>query len=591
MFWLSDERRAAYFRRGLRDPRNGRNFEYAGEDPLLAGVMAGEAIRGIQSQNIVSTIKHYALNDQETGRHSVSANIADTAMRESDLLAFELAIGRGAPGSVMCSYNLINGVRACEHDYLLNQVLKGDWGYKGWVMSDWGAVYSTASALNGLDQESGEQLDSQIFFGQPLKDAAVADPRYAARLDNMVQRILRSRFAVGAMDNPARKTPIDISAGLALAQKDAEQGIVLLANKGVLPLASSVKSIAVIGGNAHIGVLSGGGSSQVAPEVGPVASLPFGGYAGQGSQWGPLYMPSSPLAALRAKFPNAQIRADGGNYPSAAAEFARRSDIAIVFVTQWMLESFDAPDLTLPNGQDALIAAVAAANPNTIVVLETGGPVAMPWLKDVAAVVEAWYPGIRGGEAIANVLSGEVNPSGRLPITFPVSEEQLLNPKLPGWGLPGGQRFDVDYDRQGSDVGYRGYARDGMTPLFAFGYGLSYTNFGYGNLKVTGGRNLTVSFTVSNTGTSAGTDVPQVYLTAEPGRTQQRLVGWTKVTLAPGESKEVTVTAEPLLLANWDEKAHRWDIPAGTFQLSVNQSAAEPMMTGAAQIVHQTPKP
>jgi beta-glucosidase len=574
-----------------RDPRNGRNFEYAGEDPLLAGVMVGEAIRGIQSQNIVSTIKHFALNDQETGRHSVSANIADAAMRESDLLAFELAIRRGAPGSVMCSYNLINGVRACEHDYLLNQVLKTDWGYKGWVMSDWGAVYSTASALNGLDQESGEQLDSQTFFGQPLHDAVTGDPRYAARLDDMVQRILRSRFAVGSLDNPARKTPIDVGAGLALAQKDAEQGIVLLANKGVLPLASSVKSIAVIGGNAHIGVLSGGGSSQVAPEAGPVAVLPFGGYAGQNSQWGPFYMPSAPLAALKAKFPGADIRADAGNYPSSAAGLAQRSDIAIVFVTQWMLESLDAPDMTLPNGQDALIAAVAAANPNTIVVLETGGPVAMPWLADVAAVVEAWYPGIRGGEAIANVLSGDINPSGRLPITFPLSEDQLLNPKLPVWGLPAGQRFDVDYDRQGSDIGYRGYARDHMAPLFAFGHGLSYTSFGYGNLKVTGGRALTVSFTVSNTGARAGTDVPQVYLTAEPGRAQQRLIGWSKVTLAPGESKDVTITAEPLLLANWDEAAHRWDIPAGSFQISVNQSAAEPMMTGAAQIAHQTPGP
>jgi beta-glucosidase len=574
-----------------RDPRNGRNFEYAGEDPLLAGVMVGEAIRGIQSQHIVSTIKHYALNDQETGRHSVSANIADTAMRESDLLAFELAIGRGEPGSVMCAYNLINGVRACEHDYLLNQVLKGDWRYPGWVMSDWGAVYSTAAALNGLDQESGEQLDSQVFFGQPLKDAASGDPRYTARLDDMVWRILRARFAVGSIDNPARKTPIDVAAGLTLAQKIAEQGIVLLANKGVLPLATNVKSIAVIGGNAHIGVLSGGGSSQVAPEAGPVASVPFGGHAGQNSQWNALYMPSSPLAALRAKFPDAQVLADDGSYPGAAAELARHSDIAIVFVTQWMLESFDAPDMTLPNGQDALIAAVAAANPNTIVVLETGGPVAMPWLPNVAAVVEAWYPGIRGGEAIANVLSGDVNPSGRLPMTFPVSEEQLLNPQLPGWGLPRDQRFDVDYNRQGSDVGYRGYARDGVKPLFAFGHGLSYTNFGYTNLKVTGGSNLTVSFTVTNTGTRPGTDVPQVYLTAEPGRTQQRLVGWSKVTLAPGESREVTVTAEPLLLANWDAAAHRWDIPAGTFRFSVNRSAADPMMSGAAEIAHQTPGP
>lgn len=299
-------------------------------------------------------------------------------------------------------------------------------------------------------------------------------------------------------------------------------------------------------------------------------------------------MPSSPLAALRAKFPNAQVRSDSGNYPAEAAAFAKTADIAIVFVTQWMLESFDAPDMTLPGNQDALIAAVAEANPNTIVVLETGGPVAMPWLGDVAAVLESWYPGIRGGEAIANVLSGDTNPSGRLPITFPVSEDQLLNPKLPGRGLPGDQRFDLDYNKQGSDVGYRSYTRDGIAPLFAFGHGLSYTNFGYGNLKATGGRNLSVSFTLTNTGMRTGTDVPQLYLTAEPGRTQQRLVGWSKVTLAPGESKEVTITAEPLLLANWDEAAHGWDIPGGNFRFSISRSAIEPIMSAAVQITHQS---
>ena len=279
-----------------RDPRNGRNFEYLGEDPLLAGTMAGEAIRGTQDQHIVSTIKHYALNDQETGRQVANAQISEAGARESDLLAFEIAIERGHPGSVMCSYNRVNGVYACENDFLLNTVLKHDWGYPGWVMSDWGAVHSLQAALKGLDQESGEQIDRQVFFNKPLAAAIVTDPAYAARLDDMDHRILRSMYAVGVMDHPPVKTPLDLEAGAAVARKDADQGIVLLRNEGgLLPLAASAKAILVIGGHADAGVISGAGSSQVAPPKGPAVTEDMGGEGALPQIRKALYMPSSPL--------------------------------------------------------------------------------------------------------------------------------------------------------------------------------------------------------------------------------------------------------------------------------------------------------
>jgi beta-glucosidase len=396
-----------------RDPRNGRNFEYLGEDPLLAGTLGGAAIRGTQAQHVVSTVKHFAINDQETGRMVLSAQMDEAAMRESDLLAFEIAIETGRPGAVMCSYNRVNEVYACENDFLLNTVLKGDWGYRGWVMSDWGAVHSLDAAVRGLDQESGEQLDKQVFFDQPLLAAVGSDARYARRLEDMDLRVLRSLYAVGIVEHPASRMALDLDAGAQAAQAASRQGSVLLRNEGgLLPLSPEVKRIAVIGGHADMGVLSGGGSSQVAPPGGPALVDTLGGEGFFAFMRKAMYMPSAPLKAIRAARPEAEVHFDDGRYPAAAAELARHVDVAIVFATQWMTEGYDAPDLTLPSGQDALISAVAAANPRTIVVLETGGPVMMPWLDQVAAVLEVWYPGIRGGEATASAahVSGLAGP-------------------------------------------------------------------------------------------------------------------------------------------------------------------------------------
>ncbi|MES2340283.1 MAG: glycoside hydrolase family 3 C-terminal domain-containing protein [Pseudomonadota bacterium] len=591
-----------------REPRCGRNFEYLGEDPLLAGVLAGEAIKGAQSNDIVCTLKHFALNDQETCRHVVDACIDEGALRESDLLAFQIAIERGDPGSVMCAYNRVNGEWAGENDFLLNRVLKRDWGYRGWVMSDWGAVHSTAkAALAGLDQESGEQLDKQVYFGAPLKEAVEQGEVPFERLTDMVHRILRSLFDKGVFDNPAAKRFTDYAANAQVAQAAAEAGIVLLKNDGVLPLAGALRKIAVIGAHADMGVLSGGGSSQVIPVGGPGLSLPVAGAAGAFANI--TYHPSAPLAAIRDMTRNTQVTFSAGTDPAEAADLARDADVAIVFADQWATEAEDLPSLSLPGHQDALIEAVAAANPRTVVVLETGTPVLTPWLDRVSAVLEAWYPGTRGGEAIANILFGAVNPSGRLPISFPREVEDLVRPEIPGqiFGPPEEGRtiptsrpdvqqhkgrFSVEHP-EGADVGYRWFAKHGTATLFPFGFGLSYTSFAHSGLELTGGETITASFEVRNTGAVAGIDTPQVYVTVtgSDGQPSQRLVGWARVALAPGESRRVSVTADRRLLANYDVTLPGWRIAAGSVAVVVGTSAEDATLHGEVDISAGTLKP
>lgn len=565
----------------VREPRNGRNFEYGGEDPWLAGVMVGAQIRGIQSNKIISTIKHYALNAQETGRFVVSSNIGEAAARTSDLLAFQFAIEQSDPHSVMCAYNRYNGTYACENDWLLNTVLKKDWGYKGYVMSDWGAAHSSAKAANaGLDQESaGDAFDKQPFFAAPLKADLAAGRVSQARIDDMARRVLRALFASGAVDHPVPKpTSHDLPAATLAAhakvtQADAEEGIVLLKNDGdLLPLAKTAKTIAVIGAHADVGVLSGGGSSQV---------YPAGGRAVKGLEpatWpGPvIYYPSSPLKALQARYPNARIVYDDGTDPARAAKLAAESELALVFADQWTTESVDVETLNLPKNQDATIDAVASANKKTVVVLITGGPVVMPWLDKVGAVVEAWYPGTAGGEAIARVLTGEVDASGRLPVTFPKSVADLPRPKLDGDPKKPDDLFDVNYDIEGAAVGYKWYDLKKIEPLFAFGHGLSYSRFAYSNLKAAAvGDKVTVSFDVKNVGARAGKDVPQVYVSPKAGgwEAPKRLAAFKKVSLAPGATQRVTLTVDPRLLATWDEKTHGWSIAAGQYDVALGSSS------------------
>lgn len=565
----------------MRDPRNGRTFEYIGEDPLLTGELAGAAVAGIQSAHVVSTLKHFAFNDQETGRHAVDAKIGDAAARESDLLAFEIAIERGQPGSIMCAYNQVNGSPACGNAWLLDKVLKQDWGYRGWVMSDWGAVGGLDFALKGLDQQSGAQLDKAIFLGTPLEEAAVVKTEYGNRLSDMDRRILRSIYAVGLDSDRAQVRPIDFVADGAVSRHVETDGIVLLRNRNnLLPLAASAKSIAVIGGHANAGVLSGGGSSQVQAEGGATVSVIYGDDSPLGTLQTEAYQRSVPLKAITARAPQAKIAYRDGRYLADAVQAARKADIAIVFATQWMTEGFDVPDLSLPGGQDALIAAIADANPRTIVVLETGGPVLMPWLDKVGAVVEAWYPGTSGADAIADILFGAANPSGRLPVTFPASVAQLPRPVLPGsdtiepnfmGAVPAGTKLVADYTIEGADIGYRWFAKRGQKPLFAFGYGLSYTSFDRSTPKLTGGDDATASFTLRNTGKRAGADVAQLYLVSAAGVRTQRLVGFQKLSLAPGESRDVTLKIDPRLLAEWQKDG--WHIARGRYGFALGTAS------------------
>src|ERR1700691_965510 len=555
-----------------REPRNGRTFEYAGEDPLLAGTIDGNMMKCEQAQHVVGDIKHYALNDQETGRNFVNAIISNRAMQESDLLAFHIAISIAHPGAVMCSYNRINGDYGCENSYTLRDVLKRDWGFQGFVISDWAATHSTEKAsAAGLDQEE----PMADYFGPKLKEAVAAGRVPLSEIDDHARRVLYAEFLSGVVDDPPQKSVPDVEKGLEAAQHVEENSIVLLKNRNsILPIVPSrVHCIAIIGGHADVGMISGGGSAQVDPPGGNAIMPPGKG----ATKWQDhVWFPTSPLQALRAKLPNTKIDFDPGTGPASAAKLARNSDLIIVFAYQWEAEGMDLPNLSLPDNQDALIEQVAAANPHTVVVLETGTAVTMPWIDKVAGVVETWYAGSSGHKALANVLVGDVNPSGKLAITFPKSEQDLPHPAIPP--LPPHTRgqgadpvnagspvatYAVHYD-EGAEVGYKWDQTEHKTPLFPFGFGLSYTTFAYSALTVDSAAK-TARFTIRNTGTRAGTEIAEVYATLPKGSDEpyQRLAGFARVTLATGKSQTVTVSIDPRVLQTYDETAASWNLAPG----------------------------
>jgi len=569
-----------------REPRNGRTFEYMGEDPILAGTMVGQVMRGEQAQHVIGDLKHYALNDQESGRNAVNVNIDRRSMRESDLLAFEIGLRESNAGAVMCSYNRVNGDFACENKYLLTDALKRDWNFKGFVMSDWQGTHSTAKAsAAGLDHEE----PGEIFYGDAMKKAVESGNVPLAEVDEHVHRILRSMFASGVIDDPPKKSAVDVKGGLAVAQKIEEQSIVLLRNEhSQLPLeVSKIASIAVIGAHADVGMISGGGSAQVDPPGGNAIMPPGEG----GPKWhAHIWFPTSPLKAIRAQAPHAKVQYDPGANPDAAAALAKTADVAIVFAYQWESEGMDLDSLSLPERQDDLIAKVAAANPHTVVVLETGSPVTMPWAEQVSGILEAWYGGSRGAEAIARVLFGEVNPSAKLPITFPKSEADLPHPSIvkpppesttrghdpDAWrtiasGLPA---FQTTYD-EGLKVGYKWYDAEKKQVLFPFGFGLSYTTYTYSNLKVTPGKSVHLNFTVTNTGNRAGAEIAEVYavLPESAGEPPKRLVGWSKVKLNAGESKEVAIEVDPEYLSIFNVERNAWQLIPGDYTFLVGGSS------------------
>lgn len=576
-----------------REPRNGRTFEYLGEDPVLAGELIAKLIQGTASANVISDIKHYALNDQESGRNSVNIGISKRAARESDLLAFEIGVLKGKPAAVMCSYNRVNGDFSCENKWLLTDVLKKDWKFPGFVLSDWGGTHSTEKAsAAGLDNEQ----PGRFFYGDRYKAAVEAGKISQAELDDHVSRILRTMFASGVIDHPRQRSVIDPFAGFETARKIEEGGIVLLKNaKAVLPLdANKIRTIAVIGAHSDVGMISGGGSAQVDP-IGGNAIMPPGKGATHWQEQ--IWFPTSPLKAIQARAPHATVKYDAGVDPATAAATAKGADVVVVFGYVWESEGMDLPSLALPKykldgkevDQNAVIDAVAAANPHTVVVLESGSPVTMPWVEKPAAILEAWYSGSDGANALGNVLFGTVNPSGKLPNTFPKSDADLPHPTVTQpppmaergagpmtpekWaaGLP---PFPVNYD-EGLKVGYKWYDAEKKDVLFPFGFGLSYTTFGYSGLNVTPGDTVKVTFTLTNTGSRAGAEIAEVYaaLPASAQEPPKRLVGFTKVKLDPKGKQTVTIDVDRKYLSIWDEQKDAWSLVPGEYTILVGGSS------------------
>ena len=579
-----------------RDPRNGRTFEYAGEDPLLAGTVVGNAMKCEQAEHVIGDIKHYAMNDQETGRNIVNAIISKRAMQESDLLAFHIAIDIAKPGAVMCSYNRVNGVYACENPYLLNDVLKHDWNFPGFVLSDWGGTHSTVDAIvGGLDQEQ----PMAEYFGPRLKQAVEAGKVSMSQIDDSARRVLYAEFQAGLVDVPAQKGVPDVEAGLEAAQRIEEKSIVLLKNdNAILPLRTErIRTVAIIGGHADVGMISGGGSAQVDPPGGNAIMPP-----GQGAtHWQDhVWFPTSPLKAMRASMPSARIAFNSGQDTTEAVEAAKNADVAIVFAYQWQSEGMDLPSLSLPDGQDHLIEQIAAANPHTIVVLETGTAVTMPWADKVQGIVEAWYAGSSGHKAVADVLTGRVNPTAKLAITFPKSEADLPHPVIAalspedegqGTGAVNGathvmSTYSTNYG-EGAKIGYKWYESEHKPVLFPFGFGLSYTTYRYSGMKVdASGTGASVHFIVKNIGQVAGVEIAQVYvrLPESAGDSYQRLAAWRRVELMPGEEKAVDLSLDPRVLAVFDERKNGWRQLPGTYRIVAGSSSADAALTGTVRL-------
>jgi beta-glucosidase len=538
----------------IRVPQNGRTFESYSEDPYLDGRMAVAMIEGIQSTGVMANVKHYIANNQETGRHGIDEIVDERALREIYMPGFQAAVEQGNVASVMCAYPKVNGTFNCENKPLLTGVLDGEWKFRGFVLSDWGATHSTvASALNGLDLE----MPTGVYFGDALKAAVQQGQVPMATIDEMLVRRFAAMMRYGLFNTrPKQLRPIPAVEDGQAAREIAEQGMVLLKNENhILPIdPSHLRSMALIGPEALGAKTGGGGSSHVIP----------------------LYS-IDPVSGIEAHMPlQKHLELLDGNDVEAAVAAAKRDDLVIVMVGDNETEGRDHP-IELPAAQNAMIQSVAAANPKTIVVLKSGSALLMPWINSVAAVLEAWYPGEEDGNAVADVLFGEVNPSGKLPMTFPRSLDQTLA-RNPEWYPGDGQQ--VHYGEK-LEVGYRWYQSENKEPLFPFGFGLSYTTFSLTDLKVMPGRMHTAEVTlrVTNTGQRAGAEVAQVYIgfppIAEGNEPPMRLAGFQKVMLKPGESKELRVTLEPRAFSYWSVADHAWRVQPGQYTVEAGSSSAD----------------
>ncbi|MDB5250886.1 MAG: glycoside hydrolase family 3 [Flaviaesturariibacter sp.] len=577
----------------IRTPLNGRNFEYQSEDPFLVSKMVVGYIKGVQDQGISACVKHYALNNQEILRTSIDVQLSERALREIYLPGFKAAVQEGKVNTLMGSYNKVRGQWATHNQYLMNEILKKEWGFKGAVISDWGAVHSTMQALwNGCDIEMGTDLSmlpnpnyGRFYLGDTVLKLVQNKivPEYI--LDEKVRRILYVMMKTNMLGGQRKKGSYNTKEHQQTARKVAEEGIVLLKNENnLLPInKDGIKTIAVIGVNADRKQSLGGGSSQVKAfyEVTPLQGI----YDLVGKDVQVTYAPGY---EIRRGATADQLSIN------KAAEAASKADVAIV-VGGWThgynyavwsdnaydAEDIDKPDMNLPFGQDALINAVLKANPNTIVVMMGGGPVDMSqWIGSARAVVQAWYPGMEGGNALAGVLFGTINPSGKLPMTFPKTLADVPAHKL---GQYPGDSVKVYYTDD-IYVGYRYYDTYGVEPQFAFGHGLSYTTFSYSNLTVTGnGKSATATFTVTNSGKAAGSEVAQVYVKQDKSllpRPEKELKGFQKVFLKPGESKKITVVLNSEAFQYYNDAQNKWVMEPGSFHVLVGSSSRDIRLTG-----------
>jgi beta-glucosidase len=544
-----------------RSPLGGRNFEYLSEDPFLAGEMAAGLINGIQGRGVGTSLKHYAANNQEFQRFSISAEVDERTLREIYLPAFEKAVKKAKPWTVMCAYNKLNGTYCSENHYLLTDILKNEWGFEGLVVSDWGAVHDRVTSLKGgLDWEMPGPQDRRV---KAVVNAVRSGELDEAVLDESVRRILGIVFK--AQETPKGGT-FDLDAHHELAHQIAAEGMVLLKNNGILPLKGE-QHIAVIGRSAETAHFQGGGSSHVNPTR---VAVPFKEFKAQAGNAELTYAEGYPT--------DNSFRQD---MIDQAVTLARSADVAVLYIALPSFkesEGYDRPDLDLTGQQIALIKAVAKVQPRTVVVLNNGAPVAMSeWIDGVAAVLESWMMGQAGGAAIADVLFGKVNPCGKLAETFPLRLSDT--PAHINW--PGGAG-EVRYG-EGLFIGYRYYDAREVPVLFPFGYGLSYTTFAYGNPVVSAKSfkdvdGLTVTVDVTNTGSVAGKEIVQFYVHDQKSglvRPPKELKGFAKVELQPGETKSVSVQLDFRAFAFYHPEFKQWITEDGEFDILIGASAAD----------------